>query len=182
MTVNGQSAILGNIFTFALNIQPIITTISPNIVSGSVANDFVVNGSQFSNNAFQPVVKIGDKNCRYIQHTDTSISCQSGALGHGVFSVRVFVPEIGGSEETQNSEIMSVLALESVSPSAGSVLGGTDIRITGENFGTDLSAVEVRMNDNECSVINVTNTQIKCRTEAFTKVVELHNDGIDESK
>lgn len=173
---------LGSSFTYVTGIGPIISSVSPNIVSGSAPNDFVISGSQFSNGDLKPTVKIGDADCLYIQHTSTSISCQSDALGHGIFNARVFVADIGGSEITQNSEILSELSIESISPTSGSVLGGTDLEITGTNFGTDPSVVEVTLGDKKCAVTNVTDTTILCRTSSFTKTTELRNDGTDESK
>lgn len=54
--------------------------------------------------------------------------------------------------------------LTTVSPGDG--IKGTEVTITGNNFGTNPSAVQVYFNGKEAVITNVTNTQIKARVPA----------------
>jgi hypothetical protein len=54
--------------------------------------------------------------------------------------------------------------LDSVSPRFGTVEGGTELTYTGSNFGSVVADVTVLLDDIECSVTSVTDTEIKCTT------------------
>ena len=50
--------------------------------------------------------------------------------------------------------------LSAISPRFGSVLGGTEVTITGEGFGTDVALVSVKFDDRVCTVSAVIATEI----------------------
>ena len=69
--------------------------------------------------------------------------------------------------------------MSSVSPKTGSRFGNTQIKIIGNNFGTDLTKVKVQLGDKgtDCIVGDVINEAITCTTTSPSNVVELTNDG-----
>ena len=63
-----------------------------------------------------------------------------------------------------------------MSPLQGSVVGGTEVTITGSGFGTDKTKLNVEFGELECHVTSVTDTVIKCDTEAAESVDQLWSD------
>ena len=63
--------------------------------------------------------------------------------------------------------------VQDVTPLQGSVVGGTEVTITGSGFGTDKTKLNVEFGDLECAVTSVTDTLIKCKTEAADNVDQL---------
>ena len=182
--MNGQTDTLSGSFTYDANIGPVITAISPTTLSGTADNtEITITGNRFLNGNHQPSVSAGDENCVYVSHTDTEVKCTVPALGHGLFKIRVSVPNVGASDmQSQTSEISSVLEMTGVSPATGSILGGTELTISGQNFGTDKNVVSVLLGDTMCDVSDVTNTEITCSTGSPAKTVELMNSGTDPGK
>jgi len=181
VALNGQTDTLAQSFTYDANIGPVITSISPNEVSGTADNtEITITGNRFLNGNHEPSVKAGDKDCVYVSHTDTEIKCTVPVLGHGLFNIRVSVTNVGATDlQSQNSEISSVLEMTNVSPSTGSILGGTELTISGKNFGTDKNVVSVLLDNKVCDVSDVTDTVIMCSTASPAKTVELTNSGTD---
>ena len=50
-----------------------------------------------------------------------------------------------------------------MSPSQGSLYGGTDLTITGEGFSTNTSLMSVFLGPHICDVTEATSNQLKCR-------------------
>lgn len=115
-------------------------------------------------------------------HSNIHIVCGIKALGHGVYSVKVYVSEVGFSEDTGNSQIFSKLSFNSFSPAVGSIVGGTDITIPGSGFNDNVDKVTVMLNQVECKVSGVSETVIKCKTGQPAKTIELSNTGTHPSK
>ena len=50
-----------------------------------------------------------------------------------------------------------------MTPSFGSLYGGTDVSISGQGFGTNSSAVEVAVGPHQCDISAIQNDLIVCR-------------------
>jgi hypothetical protein len=72
--------------------------------------------------------------------------------------------------------LLTSLQIQHVSPSQGSVLGGTEITITGGGFGTDKDKLSVEFGERGCQVKSVTDTQILCDTDPALNVDQLWSD------
>lgn len=59
-----------------------------------------------------------------------------------------------------------VTGLSSVSPTSGSIHGGTAITLSGYGFGTDTSNVEVTVGSGSCEINEVAMGTLKCTTPA----------------
>ena len=64
--------------------------------------------------------------------------------------------------------LTTVIAVDSISPTQGSVLGGTLLTITGEHYGTQATDNPVKVGDNYCLIESTSENEIKCRI-AITK-------------
>jgi len=96
----------------------------------------------------------------------------SGGLP-GNFILQVGLPSTVGDSiaATSGSNLFSyMVSINSISPQIGSISGGTLITITGQNFSPATSDTLVYIGDTLnwfCTILNITTTQIQCRTPAI---------------
>ena len=85
----------------------------------------------------------------------------NGAPSSDQYVVKVSGPNgnIGGT--TLN--LTTVIAVDTITPRRGSVLGGTLLTITGNHFGTKATDNPVKVGDNYCLVEETSEFEIKCR-------------------
>ena len=62
-------------------------------------------------------------------------------------------------------------------PRCGSLLGGTEVIITGSGFCGDVNETTVNMGDVQCDIEEVTPTRITCVTAGPNKVISVDNNG-----
>ena len=67
--------------------------------------------------------------------------------------------------------LTTVIAVDTISPLQGSVLGGTLVTITGGHFGTVSTDNPVKIGDNYCLVESTSDAEIKCRVAVDTNTV-----------
>ena len=60
-------------------------------------------------------------------------------------------------------DLTTIIAVDTISPSQGSVLGGTLLTITGAHFGLEATDNPVKVGDNYCIVESTSDNEIKCR-------------------
>lgn len=60
-------------------------------------------------------------------------------------------------------DLTTIIAVDNISPSQGSVLGGTLLTITGAHFGLEATDNPVKVGDNYCIVESISDGEIKCR-------------------
>lgn len=78
----------------------------------------------------------------------------------------VYDVQVEGSEgKLQKIELTTLFEVNSISPSAGSTLGGTKLTITGQHFGSVATDNPVKVGDQYCIVLETEETQITCRIE-----------------
>jgi hypothetical protein len=75
---------------------------------------------------------------------------------------------IGGPQLT----LTTVIAVDSISPMQGSVLGGTLLTISGYHYGTQATDNPVKVGDNYCLIEETSEFEIKCRIEIRKPTVE----------
>lgn len=112
-------------------------------------------------------VRVGDSPCIIVTATTTTISCipMVGSPGTPVITVSVFDQTITLSSSYTISNDNTVI-IENISPSSGSVTGGSNLVITGMRFGSEsvVPGVEVMVGRKTCTVQSVIDTQIECIT------------------
>ena len=152
---------------------PIVSLISPSMGSIEGGTKVTIAGSGFSPVRERMNVLLGDQECGITSSTYTEIVCiTSESEVEGDEEVRVTVNEIEsetGATYTYSSSYTPNIV--SVTPEIG--ISGSDIQISGENFGNDPSSVSVVIlsefeeweygsTESSCAVQSVTDTSITC--------------------
>lgn len=108
--------------------------------------------------------------------TDTEIFVILGGGKIGSYYVELELEGIGYSGSTvSNSNLFKYeLDIDGISPTSGSIYGGTKITITGKNFSPVNNQNQVFISDiinNFCDVLSATKTQIICQTRPSPKEI-----------
>lgn len=115
-------------------------------------------------------------NLRYelniLQINNTSIRAKLPGGLPGVFNVIVKKTDVGDSVPAtpEAATFTYEVVVTSISPSTGSIAGGTILTVSGRNFATGLSDNQIFIGTSAgsyCEVISATSTQILCRTPAL---------------
>uniref|UniRef100_A0A7M5WXN7 IPT/TIG domain-containing protein n=3 Tax=Clytia hemisphaerica TaxID=252671 RepID=A0A7M5WXN7_9CNID len=103
------------------------------------------------------------------------IKCQTTVKTPGFWRASFIASNVGRSAGSKRLEkidneghiyhYQTYANVESISPDCGSIMGGTQLTITGKGFGSaDVSKVKVKVAGVECLIDEVTDTVIKCTT------------------
>ncbi|XP_063689847.1 fibrocystin-L-like isoform X2 [Bolinopsis microptera] len=161
-------------YSYTTTNVPTVSQISP--VSGSVVGNtkMTITGTNLGD---IKEAKIGDVACAKDADetsTETKYYCIAGGNSPGKHLVSL---ETNAGEFAQSVvEFNYILMIQHVSPLQGSVMGGTEVTITGNGFGTDKDMLNVEFGEFECKVKSVTDTEIMCDTEPAMNVDQLWSD------
>jgi len=168
VTVNGiASSCNGQQCSYEyLQVQtPSVTSITPNTGVGGAkgtCTELTIACQGCSATSGENKVHIGDAECVVTSESATEIKCCPAQSQAGEKRVRVTVAGKGYAKGDQKFKY--TIAVNSVSPSAGSVTGGIKVNIAGAGFGTTVDGVSVSIGNSKCTVKAVTMTQITCVT------------------
>lgn len=137
-----------------------------------------VSGANFGTNASQLQVFLSNSSGKVYQlnilsSNDTYLKLGlSGGLA-GTFTLQVNLPVAGDSvPATVGADQFSyIVSIQSISPTSGSLYGGTLITITGQNFATDTQQTLAFVGSTVnwfCNIESITTTTILCRTPAIS--------------
>lgn len=73
--------------------------------------------------------------------------------------------------------ILVTLTVTGLTPSRGSLYGGTLLTVTGQGFGTNTSLVEVMVGSHACTVDVLSNTELTCRVDYTGTTHTVTNQG-----
>ena len=158
------------------SLTPTIVSLNPPTSSPSQKAAIKIDGSNFGNSTSS--ISVSLVNCSnssifyqlsIVNVTDTEISAILGGGKIGCYYLRIEKQGVGYSKEsTVNSSLFQYdLSITGISPTIGSIWGGTTITITGNNFSPILSQNLVFIGDaidNICDMISSTSNQIICKT------------------
>ncbi|KAK3587658.1 hypothetical protein CHS0354_042441 [Potamilus streckersoni] len=147
-------------YTYATDQTPVLSSVSPTNMTGPTT--LTITGSKLGNDPADVVVTIGGEPCIVITVAEASLTCSFTSAPVGVNSVIVRVSDMGkasGSLQVQSSVVMS-----SITPSQGSIYGGTVLTISGNGF--VVNDTVVRLDGTMCTIKSVALTQIICVTAA----------------
>ncbi|XP_042362122.1 fibrocystin-L-like [Plectropomus leopardus] len=147
-------------FEWSKEKTPIVTGISPSQGSHGLGTLLTITGTGFSNE--NASIMVGKTPCHVEQIDATSQVCRLGSSSAGTHPVHVNFPSLGNAGGNM-SYFTYELIVSSFSPLSGSVAGGTLLTITG--FGFSLNTT-VTVGSEECTVVHVSDTELKCRTPA----------------
>ncbi|XP_066276424.1 fibrocystin-L-like [Branchiostoma lanceolatum] len=141
---------------------PRISTIDPP-TTGS-ATVFTITGTLFGTSVDDITVTFGEAtSCTVTSVTDDVISCEAGNVPVGDQPVRVHVA--GRGNAASNAFVTGQAVIHSMSPSEGSLAGGTTLTVTGNGFGSDTT---VTMDGETCEILSVNLSTVTCITPAAT--------------
>ncbi len=163
-------------FEFSPCLTPVVFNVTPNI-DGKVTAVFTISGSGFSQTSNE--VHIGGFPCMIITQSSSEITCRFSRLQPIeppaytplLVSVRNTDPGYGNAQIRNETAATVVLhpIVESVTPSQGSLAGGTDIIIDGQTLNFAPEGLEVRLGSGRCIVTSVSYSRIECRTTASSE-------------
>ena len=151
---------------------PVVSSISPNTGSTQGGTLVTIVGSGFSPIPRRNSVLIGDHECAISSSTYSEIVCVTSEGEAGDEEVRVIVNDFEAETSTgYEYAASSTPTISSVSPVIG--IGGSDIQISGANFGNDPTSVSVLIlsgldewaygsMESPCAVSSATDTSITC--------------------
>ena len=158
-------------FTFSEEMTPVVTSISPDTVSGA-STSIVILGFGFVNETSEITVIIGGVDCVVTFAYEDEIDCDVGYVPVGNQEVVVNVAGKGDAFFNISNTIYSEMVIDSVTPSAGSTEGGQSVTIIGSGFVDGSTVVDI--GGAECIIESVTLYEVICVTSAHaTGMVDL---------
>ncbi|XP_045717230.1 fibrocystin-L [Phyllostomus hastatus] len=148
-------------FSYSESIAAFITRISPNSVTGSVKA--VIEGEGFGTVLEDIAVFIGDQQFRAIDVNENNITVLVTPLPAGLHPLSVVV---GSKGLARGNLSVHSPAVASISPTSGSIGGGTTLVITGNGFYPGNTTISI--GDEPCQIISVNSSEAYCRTPAGT--------------
>lgn len=136
---------------------------------------FSINGTGFSKDITSVKVVIGGETCAPFAIYDFNIQCSVKLLPVGTQSVIVSVLNKGKAIGDMSLYVQPII--QSISPIAGSVYGGTEISIIGIGFVKE--SIDVTVGGIICEITDVSLSHVKCLTRhhsaTFVDVVDISN-------
>ncbi|XP_028395269.1 fibrocystin-L-like [Dendronephthya gigantea] len=172
------SATLSEKYTYDSSLEAIITSFSPTTGAVHGGSVLTISGSGFPNSASEVEVMVGGLDCPVHNVTATEITCLLPR--HKPGRAKVVVDTQKNGRASYSGSVMNftyVLFLSAVSPSRGSLNGGTEITITGEGFHGNMSGNVVTIGEKKCEVFDSTSVTIKCKTQNGGSIVAVDNSG-----
>lgn len=146
-------------FAYSDSITPYITGVSPNTIRGPVK--VLIEGAGFGTVLEEIAVLIGNQQFRAIDVNENNITVLVSSLPAGLHPLRVVVGTKGLA--LGNLTVSSPMEA-SVSPSSGSLGGGTMLVITGNGFHPDSTTVTV--GEGPCQILFANASEVHCSTPA----------------
>lgn len=158
---------VGCSFTYLTAKTPEIDSITPSAIVGT-DNVIRIYGSRLPSRKSDLDVKIGNTSCTVISSSPYSASCRVGSVVAGKHDVKILVAGQGFAMfEAGTSSMMESLAIvSSITPTEGSIMGGTELSIKGSGFDPAAGRTTVKIGANFCTIVRVTSSEVICRTSA----------------
>ena len=162
-------------FSYDDGVTPKIDSLTPDNSSPVLKKDLVINGTGFSADPsrftvwLKPEAVDGKEyECNTVSSTTTTITCRLSGGKKGAYRVKVHMKGVGYSlPKTTDSDLFHYrTTVTSISPTKGSLVGGTVLTIQGTNFSTVKNENQVVLGDSGldyCIILTATPTEITCR-------------------
>ena len=149
-------------YEYSSEATPAITSVTPS--SGKNGSMVSIIGTNFGNESEGVYVLIGEVECTQVELIDSSeISCVLPFHACGILPLKINIPGLGFSTTFQFEYRMSLIGS---APSPLSTNGGTLLSIAGYSMGSSISDTSVSIASKNCTVINMNDTHLVCRTPA----------------
>lgn len=154
-------------FTYSAAKTPRVDSLTPSAIVGD-DNIIHIYGSGLPSKTSDLDIKIGNTSCTVTSSSEYSASCRIGSVVAGTHDVKIHVATEGFAmfEAGASPVIDSLAILLSITPTEGSIMGGTELSIKGSGFDPVPGRTTVRIGANFCSIVGVTSSEVICRTSA----------------
>jgi len=174
-----------NAFNISASLNPEIWSFEPTQLKAvGKTNNYLlrIRGKALSSGLTNTEVMLNGTRCPVTFHNRSFIECKPPDIDPGHYQITVHVP--GRGQASTNSSVCFILSVASITPTSGSFLGGTVVRITGDGFGDDsvVSNTSVSIGGFPCHVTTVNNTEIECITSCTGNTVYVDNNGRHSGK
>ncbi|MFS8130858.1 MAG: beta strand repeat-containing protein [Candidatus Dojkabacteria bacterium] len=161
---DGNSATLSNGFTFIP--PPVITSINPAFAAEAGGTQIVITGTGFIDTPTITFGGVSATSVTFVSSTTLNVVAPAHALGN----VDIVIANPDGTSSTFTNGIQYIVALSkitSIDPTVSPVGGGTNVTITGENFGPAISSLKFG-NTDAINPVYVNSTTITATTPAHS--------------
>ena len=174
----------GCIFQYSQNHTPAINSVSPTTLRGPGIITLDIYGTGFSVTPSENKVYVGQHICEATDSNSTYVTCELDPLPAGEYDLSLQIcMQISNCTRCQGNAssshiLTSVSEVYNVTPSTGSVLGGTELTINGVGFHTD---TQISIGGSSCVVTFTNYTTTICTTSAQqsgTYTIALTSGGI----
>ncbi|CAL8293184.1 unnamed protein product [Merluccius merluccius] len=171
----GKASESFGVFSYDDTLTTSISMMSPNktVVFGGL-----IEGTNLVSEGEETTVTVGDQPCAILNQSSTEVTCQLPLLPPGVYQVDVQVGDNGNPLASVSTTVWYVLEYHSVSPSVGSLLGGTRLTIAGAGFSPNATQVTVAVGDSKCEVMTSSDGELECVLQSAEETHTVTNDGI----
>ena len=154
-------------FTYSAAKTPRVDSLTPSAIVGD-DNTIRIYGSGLPSKASDLDIKIGNTTCTVTSSSEYSASCRVGSVVAGKHDVKILVAAQGFAmfDAGVSPVIDSLAILLSITPTEGSIMGGTELSIKGSGFDPVPGRTTVKIGANFCSILRVTSSEVVCRTSA----------------
>ncbi|XP_019729703.1 PKHD1 like 1, tandem duplicate 1 [Hippocampus comes] len=179
VSVGGMSKEANDTFTFDLALTPQITDLSPAKTTVFGRRVLTVLGSNMGEPANDSRVYVGKVECNIELWTSTNVTCLLPVLPPGLHDVHV---QVGNKGYAQTSNVLDasieyVLEVHGISPTTGSLMGGTQLTISGSGFSQNVSDNKVYFGESECEVQVASENELRCRLQSQEETHIVTNQG-----
>uniref|UniRef100_A0A8B9H868 Polycystic kidney and hepatic disease 1 (autosomal recessive)-like 1 n=1 Tax=Astyanax mexicanus TaxID=7994 RepID=A0A8B9H868_ASTMX len=152
-------------YIYSSDLTPQISSVNPNTFLGN-RTTVVVSGSGFASNLEDVKVFAGNTQLEVTEVADANITLSVEALPAGPQALKVVVMSRGLAS---GNAMLTSVPFATVSPTSGSLAGGTLLMFTGNGFVSGNTSVT--LGTKPCSVVQVTPRTVQCVTQASTENV-----------
>ena len=168
----------GFYFNYTSAFTPTASEVVPTSLIGPSPINVSVTGQLFALTAEDNVVTIGDNNCTVFFVNASFLRCTLEAVPAGNYYLSLTVCPSSPTESSMclgralvssPSPLVSPAQLTTVSPSEGSVAGGTLLTLSGRGFSSESSEVSVSIGGSVCTVLTASYSTLTCATSPGTE-------------
>ncbi|NWW24120.1 PKHD1 protein, partial [Falcunculus frontatus] len=160
-----QSTTVTNLFQYDPSLNPAVVSLSRSRSGIAGGEELHIGISQFSSYQGSDVkVQIGDSWPQIQAQTDRGVNVTLPALPAGWYNVSVLLNGIAVASNRVEPLIQYLSEIFSIEPCCGSILGGTLLTISGVGFSQNPALVSVSMDNQTCTVTDLTEETVWCLT------------------
>lgn len=159
-------------FNASSDITPVIDSVSPSSLNSSGL--VTLAGINFGNMVSTLYIIIGSQKCSVQSVSDQQVTCQLDGLDIGDQSINLNKQQVGNAIINSSQVIITGQSqIQSISPSSGSVNGGTLLTITGNGFDKNTTTIYID-GTSLCKIVSLTINQVTCLTSSHTSGTNLN--------